>query len=115
MSGAVAILLIWMWRSRVSYSLKAASLATGALLITPYLFLYDVRVLAIAVAFLVRLGLDEGFARHELPALVLVAVLLMIYPYLGGADRIWRNPGRRSPDRMPGGARGGGLSTRGCP
>jgi len=83
MSGMVAILLAWMWRSRVSYSLKAASLATGALLITPYLFLYDAMVLAIAVAFLVRIGLDEGFARHELPAFGLVAVLLMIYPLLG--------------------------------
>jgi hypothetical protein len=73
-----------MWRSRsVSYSLKAAGLAAGALLITPYLFLYDVMVLAIAVAYLVRIGLEEGFARYELPALGLVAVLLMIYPLLG--------------------------------
>ena len=84
MSGAVAGLLALMWRSRsVSYPLKAASLAAGALLITPYLFLYDLMVLAIAVAFLVRVGLDQGFARHELPALGLVAVLLMIFPLLG--------------------------------
>jgi arabinofuranan 3-O-arabinosyltransferase len=84
MSGAVAVLLALMWRSRsVSYPLKAASLAAGALLVTPYLFLYDLMVLAIAVAFLVRIGLDEGFARHELPALGLVAALLMIYPLLG--------------------------------
>jgi arabinofuranan 3-O-arabinosyltransferase len=84
MSGAVAILLASMWRSRaVSYPLKAASLAVGALLITPYLFLYDLMVLAIAVAFLVRNGLDEGFAPYELPALGLAAALLMIYPLLG--------------------------------
>jgi hypothetical protein len=84
MSGAVALLLALMWRSRsVSYPLKAASLAAGALLITPYLFLYDLMVLAVAVAFLVRVGLDQGFARHELPALGLVAVLLMIFPLLG--------------------------------
>jgi arabinofuranan 3-O-arabinosyltransferase len=84
MSGAVAVVLALMWRSRsVSYPLKAASLAAGALLITPYLFLYDLMVLAIAVAFLVRVGLDQGFARYELPALGLVAVLLMIYPLLG--------------------------------
>jgi len=82
--GAVAIALAMIWRSRkLSYPLKAASLAAGALLITPYLFLYDLMVLAIAVAFLVRVGLEEGFARHELPALGLVVVLLMIYPLLG--------------------------------
>jgi arabinofuranan 3-O-arabinosyltransferase len=84
MSATVAVLLAWMWRSRsVSYPLKAASLAVGALLITPYLFLYDLMVLAIALAFLVRIGLDEGFAPHELPALGLVAALLIIYPLLG--------------------------------
>jgi arabinofuranan 3-O-arabinosyltransferase len=84
MSGTVAILLAMMWRSRkLSYPLKAASLAAGALLITPYLFLYDLMVLAIAVAFLVRVGLEQGFARHELPALGLVAALFMIYPLLG--------------------------------
>jgi hypothetical protein len=76
--------LALMSRSRsVSYSLKAASLAAGALLVTPYLFLYDLMVLAVPVAFLVRVGLDQGFARHELPALGLVAALLMIYPLLG--------------------------------
>ena len=84
MSGAVAVLLALIWRSRsVSYPLKAASLAAGALLITPYLFLYDLMVLAIPVAFLVRIGLEQGFARYELPALGLVAALLMIYPFLG--------------------------------
>jgi arabinofuranan 3-O-arabinosyltransferase len=88
MSGAVAILLALMWRSRVSYPLKAAALATGALLITPYLFLYDMMVLAIAVAFLVRIGLRQGlqgrgFRRYELPALGLVAALLMFYPLVG--------------------------------
>src|SRR5579863_1986036 len=82
-SGTVAVVLALMWRSRISYSLKAAALAAGTLLITPYLFLYDLMVLAIAVAFLVRIGLKHGFARHELPALGLVAALLMIYPLLG--------------------------------
>jgi hypothetical protein len=83
-SGMVAVLLALMWRNRsVSYPLKAASLAAGALLMTPYLFLYDLTVLAIPVAFLVRIGLDQGFAWVELPALGVVAALLMIYPLLG--------------------------------
>jgi arabinofuranan 3-O-arabinosyltransferase len=84
MSGTVAVLLAWIWRSRsISYPLKAASLAVGTLLVTPYLFLYDLMVLAIAVAFLVRIELDEGFAPYEVPAFGIVAVLLMIYPLLG--------------------------------
>jgi arabinofuranan 3-O-arabinosyltransferase len=83
MSGAVAVLLALMWRSRVSYPLKAAALAAGTLLITPYLFLYDLMVLAIPVAFLVRIGLTRGFERHELPALGLAAALLFFYPLAG--------------------------------
>jgi hypothetical protein len=51
--------------------------------VTPYLFLYDVMVLAIAVGFLVRIGLSDGFRRHELPALGVMAFLLMFYPLFG--------------------------------
>ena len=85
MSAAVAVALALMWRSRsnISYSLKAAALAAGTLLVTPYLFLYDMMVLAIAVAFLVRIGLRGGFEGYELPALGLVAALLLFYPLAG--------------------------------
>jgi arabinofuranan 3-O-arabinosyltransferase len=85
MSGTVAVVLALMWRGRISYPLKAAALAAGTLLITPYLFLYDVMVLAIAVAFLVRIGLRQGFARYELPALGLAAALLFFYPLIGAS------------------------------
>jgi arabinofuranan 3-O-arabinosyltransferase len=83
MSATVAVVLTLVWRSRISYPLKAAALATGTLLITPYLFLYDLMVLAIAMAFLVRIGLSKGFERHELPALGLAATLMMFYPLVG--------------------------------
>jgi hypothetical protein len=83
LSGTVAVLLALMWRSRISYPLKAAALAAGTLLTTPYLFLYDVMVLAIAAAFLVRVGLRQGFAQYELPALGLAAALLLFYPLAG--------------------------------
>jgi len=68
-AGSVAVVLALMWRSRVRYSVKAAALATGTLLTTPYLFMYDMMVLAIPVAFLVRMGLSRGFRAYELPAL----------------------------------------------
>jgi arabinofuranan 3-O-arabinosyltransferase len=84
LSITVAVVLTLIWRSRnIRHELKAAALAAGALLVTPYLFLYDEMVLAIAVAFLVRIGLDEGFERHELPALGAVAVLLMMFSLMG--------------------------------
>ena len=81
--AVVAVAMVVLWRSRVRYALKAAGLACGTLLVTPYLFLYDLMVLAIAVAFLVRLGLAHGFMSNELAALGLVAVLLLSYIFMG--------------------------------
>lgn len=83
LTAAVAVVLVVVWRSRLPYALKAAMLATAALLTTPYLFMYDVVVLGIAVAFLLRAGLDEGFERHEVMALALVLALLASFLFLG--------------------------------
>ena len=59
LTASVAVVLVLIWRSRVPYTMKAAALAAGALLTTPYLFMYDMVVLAIPVAFLVRIGLKS--------------------------------------------------------
>jgi hypothetical protein len=83
LTATVAVVLAVMWRSRVSYSLKAAALGTGTLLITPYLFMYDMMVLAIPVAFLVRVGLRSGFQRYELPALGCAAALIFSFIMFG--------------------------------
>ena len=83
LTATVAVMLAVMWRSRVSYSLKAAALATGTLLITPYLFMYDMMVLAIPVAFLVRIGLRSGFQPYELPALGCAAALILSFIMFG--------------------------------
>ncbi len=79
LTASVAVVLALMWRSRMQYTLKAAALAAGTLLTTPYLFMYDMMVLVIAVAFLVRVGLKTGFRGYELPALGGALVLIGIY------------------------------------
>jgi hypothetical protein len=83
MTASVAVVLVMMWRSRVSYSLKAAALAAGTLLTTPYLFMYDMMVLAIPVAFLVRIGLRSGFRSYELPALGCASALVVCFTLSG--------------------------------
>jgi arabinofuranan 3-O-arabinosyltransferase len=77
LTAAVAVAV--MWRSRLPYSLKAATLAAGTLLATPYISIYDMVVLAIAVAFLVCIGLRTGFRGYELPALGGALVLIACY------------------------------------
>jgi arabinofuranan 3-O-arabinosyltransferase len=83
LTAAVATTLVVMWRSNVRYSLKAAALAVGALLTTPYLFMYDMMVLAIAVGYVVRLGLSHGFRPYELPALGCSAALILLFIFSG--------------------------------
>ncbi len=83
-SGALALAagLVALWRSRVAYELKAAALAAGALITTPYLYIYDFVVLAVAVAFLLRLALKSGFTASETVALPIAGALILAFPYV---------------------------------
>ena len=56
-SIAAAIGIVWLWRSRAPFDLKAAALAAATLVATPYVYMYDVTVLAVAVGFLLRYAL----------------------------------------------------------
>jgi len=66
---ALAATLVWLWRSTVDHDLKAASLACGCLLATPYVLDYDLVVLAVAIAFYVRHGVVHGFRDYEISLL----------------------------------------------
>ncbi len=80
---SLAVGLVWLWKSGAAFELKAAALAAGALLATPYLFMYDLVVLAVAVAFMLRLALAHEFlSRIEIASLAAAAALILIYPYV---------------------------------
>lgn len=83
LAAAIAAVLCLMWRSKkYPYALKAAALGAGVLLATPYVYLYDLVALAIPVAFLVGLGLSQGFLRYELAALGAAALLIASFPFV---------------------------------
>jgi hypothetical protein len=79
-AAVIAIVLCALWHSKISYELKAAALATGTLLVTPYLFLYDLVVLAVPMAFLVRIGWSSGFLPGELTTIAFASLLVLIFP-----------------------------------
>jgi hypothetical protein len=54
-----------LWARPISYALKAAALAIGAVLASPHVHGYDVCVLCVAGAFLVKDGLSRGFLARE--------------------------------------------------
>jgi len=78
-----ALFVCALWRGPAPFELKAAALAAGTLLATPYVYLYDVVVLAIAGAFLLRLFLATEFRRHELAGFGIAAALMFGTPYAG--------------------------------
>jgi arabinofuranan 3-O-arabinosyltransferase len=79
---ACAAAVFFLWRSRAPFALKAAALACAALIATPYLYIYDLVVLAIPTAYLLRLGVARGITRAEVMGLPVAMALLLSYPYL---------------------------------
>ena len=74
-----AAVVAYVWRSRAAYEIKAAALGTGAMLATPYLYTYDLEVLAVALAFLFRLGRTQGFLANELAAIGVACLLILSF------------------------------------
>jgi hypothetical protein len=62
-----AALVVWRaWRcGDAPFEARAAVLCAGSVLVSPYLFTYDLTWAALAIAFLAILGLREGFGRGE--------------------------------------------------
>jgi arabinofuranan 3-O-arabinosyltransferase len=81
-SAAIALCAMW-WSNRIAYELKAAAAAMGVLLVTPYVYIYDLTVLAVSAAFLLRCAVVAGFVPSEAAGLALVAALFLIVPFFG--------------------------------
>ena len=78
-AGAVTAVVCWVWARPLPHSLKSAALCSAAAMATPYVHGYDLCVLAIAVAFLVKDGLTRGF----LPGDRLIMLFSWIVIFLG--------------------------------
>lgn len=85
LGSSIAASLIWLWRSAAAFPLKAAALAVGSLLATPYVLDYDLMVLAVAIAFLTAHGLDRGFRNYEISILFAAWVMPLFTRTIAGA------------------------------
>ena len=84
----LAASLAWLWRSDAAFELKAAGLATASLLATPYVLDYDLVVLAVAIAFFARHGLNRGFRDYEISLLAAVWTVPLLSRGVAGATGI---------------------------
>lgn len=82
-AAAVMLTVCVVWAQPNPHALKAATLCIGALAVTPYVQLYDLCVLSIAVAFLVSDGLSRGFLAGERAALLVcfTALFFLLLPF----------------------------------
>ncbi len=78
---ATACVVFLFWRSPAAYDLKCAGLIIAATLSSPYLFTYDLTMLTVATAFLIRHGLQHGFSPLDSAAILGANVLIAIFPF----------------------------------
>lgn len=76
---ALAVVVFRLWRSDVSGDLKAAGLVVASLLATPYLFVYDLTLLTIAMLFFVRHVGAEQLDRIEFASILAGGLLLLLF------------------------------------
>jgi len=84
----LAASLAWLWQSDAAFDLKAAALATGSLLATPYVLDYDLVVLAVAIAFFARHGLSRGFRCFEISLLAAAWIVPLLSRVIAGVTGI---------------------------
>jgi Glycosyltransferase family 87 len=77
-----AVAIATLWRSRGDYEVKAAALGVGVTLATPYLYTYDLVVLAVPLAYLWRLGCARGFLAYESAGIGMTCLLVLIFPFV---------------------------------
>jgi arabinofuranan 3-O-arabinosyltransferase len=78
-AAAAAVTVCAVWVKPVPHPLKAAILCIGALLVSPYLLPYDLCILSIGAAFLIKDGLSRGFLAGE-RTIVLICLALLYCP-----------------------------------
>src|SRR6185369_15758895 len=86
--AVLATPLAWLWHSDAAFELKAAALALGSLLATPYVLDYDLVVLAVAIAFFARHGLNRGFRGYEISVLAAAWAVPLLTRSIAGATGV---------------------------
>jgi hypothetical protein len=94
--GIVAAFVLAMtmlaWRRPGPFELKIALAVLAALLVSPYLFDYDLAVSALALGLLLRDGFRRGWSPGMRPAIVVLWLAPAVLSYVAEASRIQLQP-----------------------
>jgi hypothetical protein len=80
------------WRRAVSFELKVALGVLAALLVSPYLFDYDIAVTTLALGLLLRDGFARGWQPGMRPAIIVLWLAPAVLSYVAEATRIQLHP-----------------------
>jgi hypothetical protein len=83
--SSAMVLSIWLlWAKPFPYNLRAAALCVGSVTVSPYVMYYDLCILTIGVAFLVKDGISRGFLPGERTSILLCwSALFVMQPSVG--------------------------------
>ena len=70
-----AAAVVWVWQSRGPFAFKAATLAVGSLMVSPFVMQYDLVLLALPIAWLGMEGFEHGFLPYEKTVLAAAWIL----------------------------------------
>jgi alpha-1,2-mannosyltransferase len=88
LAALAAAAVAWAWWQDVPARVAGAILAAGALLATPYVFDYDLVLLAIPIALLARDGIERGWLPGEREVLVAAWLTPLLFPVIAAATGI---------------------------
>jgi len=77
--ASITLINVYVWRKPFSYELKATCLCLGSLMVTPYIIFYEFPILAVAAAFLWRLGEGTGFLPGERTVIMLFPPFMFLF------------------------------------
>ena len=81
-------LVAFMWRKQLSLPLRAAALLAATLIAVPVALIYDEMLIALAIAWLVRAGLEQGFLPWEKATLAAIYIAPLLARNFGMATHI---------------------------
>jgi len=88
-----AVAIVWrVWKSNAIYALKAATLMTATLLVSPYLFEYDLAWLGFPIAWLAKTGLDSTWRPGEREVLLAAWILPLVVVVIAWQSHIQIGP-----------------------
>ncbi len=83
-----AAAVVWIWRARLPFAIKGATLAAGSLMVSPYVLQYDLVLLALPIAWLAMEVFEKGALPYEVTILTVAWSLPWLTLPLGDNFRI---------------------------